>query len=64
MGCGCNKNNVIQTSRTTLSQCPELYEVLRQLDLKVINLMNVENTKILQETIGIDGKQTKLNLRQ
>ena len=32
MGCGCNKNNVIQTSRTTLSQCPELYEVLRQLD--------------------------------
>lgn len=50
MGCGCNKNNAIQTSRTTLSQCPELYEVLRQLDLKVINLMNVENTKILQET--------------
>lgn len=50
MGCGCNKNNNIPVSRTNLSRCPELYEVLRQLDLKVINLMNVENTKILQET--------------
>lgn len=50
MGCGCNKNNSVQINRTALSKCPELYEILRQLDLKVINLMNIENTKILQET--------------
>ena len=50
MGCGCNKNNNVLVNRTNLSKCPELYEVLRQLDLKVINLMNIENTKILQET--------------
>ena len=32
MGCGCNKNNNVLVNRTSLSKCPELYEVLRQLD--------------------------------
>lgn len=59
MGCGCGGGSgaTVNTSNTTtfrkgvtLSKCPELREVLRALDLRVINLLNIENKPILQET--------------
>lgn len=62
MGCGCGNSvssTVSRTSGVTLSKCPELYEVLRSLDLRVINLMNVENDNILMET----NRQLRLWMR-
>lgn len=57
MGCGCGggSGSVISNTSTskknvTLSNCPELQEVLRAIDLRVINLLNIENKPILQET--------------
>lgn len=60
MGCGCGGGSgvTVNTSNTTivrragvsLSKCPELREVLRSLDLRVINLLNINNKPILQET--------------
>ena len=58
MGCGCgggsgsviNNTNSVSKKNVSLSKCPELQEVLRSIDLRVINLLNVENKPILQET--------------
>ena len=67
MGCGCGGSggigNQLKTNsvskRVTLSKCPELREVLRDLDLRVINLLNLENKPILQET----NKQLRMWMR-
>lgn len=67
MGCGCNgssgisiqSNNVNVYRTNTSSKCPELREVIRDLDLRVINLLNVENKPILQET----NKQLRMWMR-
>lgn len=67
MGCGCGgsggigiQSNSTTVSRgVTLSKCPELREILRALDLRVINLLNIENKPILQET----NKQLRMWMR-
>lgn len=61
--CGCNKNsntlNAVQRNTVGLSKCPELHEVLRSLDLRVINLLNKESNSLLMET----NRQLRLWMR-
>ena len=59
MGCGCGGGQSTVQNKVTLSKCPELHETLRSLDLRVINLLNQENTPILQET----NKQLRMWMR-
>lgn len=58
MGCGCGGQSTVQ-KKVTLSKCPELYEVLRSLDLRVINLLNQNLEPILKET----NKQLRMWMR-
>jgi len=52
--CGCtgnvSNNQDVVNRKTSLSKCPELYETLRSIDLRVINLLNINNSDILRET--------------
>jgi len=54
MGCGCSgSSSTLSTTKSqavTLSKCPELQEVLRALDLRVLNLLAVQQTALLLET--------------
>lgn len=51
MGCGCGAG-VRRTTRISsfTPKCPEKYEYIRQLDLRVINLLNKKNDELLKQT--------------
>ena len=49
--CSCNSTSSSNVStRRAVGECPELYEVLRGLDLRVLNLLTVEPSDILLDT--------------